>query len=232
MLRRDMPEIAACMVPIIEDYQERIQPGHQVLEIGCGYWSALRDRSEQVGAHWEGIDAVAEYMGRKVVATRVENLADLSFESDRFDFVMGNQTMEHWGEYGCDLSWGLYQCFRVLKPGGTLLLNVPIHFHGTREFMLGDYASLERLFAPFSSQVHFERWAEPRAPLPPCHPFPHYWAFRNRPAYILDVQAVKDRPLPSGYDNRAGCSGARAQLRNRPLSWNVYRVLRKLRFVR
>ncbi|MHB1035277.1 MAG: class I SAM-dependent methyltransferase [Pirellulales bacterium] len=216
------------MIPIVEEYLSLINAGMQVLEIGCGSWDWIKRQCEQVGACYEGIDVQPEYFGKRVIATRIENLQHLSFEDERFDLVIGNQTMEHWAENGCTVLWGLYQCFRVCKAGGRVLMNVPIHFHGTRAFMLGEIDALRELFARFSSTVRLEEWGVPSDPLPPLFPHGGYWPLRRKPAYVLAVQAAKDRPMPARVGNRGASSGRMAQLLNYPFSYNVYRVLRKL----
>jgi len=215
------------MIPIVEDYLFFIREGMRILDVGCGSWDMIKGYCKKIGAHYEGIDTEIHYFGKKTVATHIENLAELSFPNEYFELVIGNQTMEHWGENGCTLRWGLYQCFRVCKQNGQVLMNVPIHFHGTREFMLGELEALSRLFIPFSGQISFHKWGSPRDVIGALFPFPGYWLLRDRPAYILDIQAVKDRPLPSGYTNSDARSGRLAQLLNYPLSYNVYRVLRK-----
>lgn len=225
------PPLGGCVIPIVQNYCQMISKGTRVLDIGCGSWSLLKQRCNSVGAHYDGIDVLEEYFGVETVATRIENLAELSFPDDHFDAVIGNQTMEHWGEYGCTLNWGLHQCFRVCKPGGRVCLNVPIYFHGTREFMLGDLDGIRRLFEPFSSETTFEAWGKPCDPLPPVNPFKGYWRHRGKPPYVLDIQAIKNRPLPAGCSNRGAVSGRRAQLQNYPLSYNVYRVLRRLKLL-
>jgi len=222
------PPLGACMIPIVEDYLSLIQPGMRVLDIGCGTWSTIKTHCEKVGATYEGIDIDEEYFGIKTIATRLENLAELSFPDEIFDFVIGNQTMEHWEEYGCSLDWGLYQCFRVCKPQGRVLMNVPIYFHGTKTFMLGDLDKIKDVFNPFSSQVSFHPWGNPSYPLPGLLPYPGYWVLRDKPAYVLDIHAIKDRPLTKGYNNNKALSGRLSQLRNYPFSYNIYRVLRKL----
>jgi SAM-dependent methyltransferase len=226
------PPTGACMIPIVHAYLEKIRAGHRVLEIGCGSWPLIKNHCEKVGAHYEGIDTQAEYFGIKNICTRIENLASLSYNDESFDFVIGNQTMEHWGEHGCSLEWGLYQCFRVCKTGGQVLLNIPFHFHGTKEFMLGKRKKLERLLKPFSTQVRFESWGNPTEPIPPYYPFPDFWRLRHQPAYVVDINCVKDRPLPQGYSNRKGYTGRMAQILRYPVSFNTYRVLRKLHFIR
>lgn len=221
------PPLGACEIPIVEDYLHLIKPGMYVLDIGCGSWDRIKSYCENVGAHYEGIDTEPEYFGKKSVATRFENLADLSFSNESFDLVIGNQTMEHWAEHGCTVRWGLYQCFRVCKMGGQVLMNVPIHFHGTRSFMLGDLESLERLFSLFSNQVHFYKWGFPSDPIPNFFSYPRYSRLQDKPAYVLDIQAIKDRPLPEGLSNFGAAYGRFSQLINYPLSYNLYRVTSK-----
>ncbi len=221
------PPIGACMMPIVRSYLKLIEPKHQVLEIGCGTWSPIKDQSERVGAGYEAIDVQEQYYGENVVATRIENLAALSYENDRFDIVVGNQTMEHWAEHGCTMEWGLYQCFRVLKPGGTLLLNVPIYFHGTKDFLHGRLDRLKALFSRFSGDCVFESWGQDPAPLPRFYAHPRFWALENRSAYILDIRARKDKALPRNVSNRLGLQGKLGQLFHYSLEYNVYRLLKK-----
>lgn len=222
------PPIGACMIPIVEDYLTMIRPGMRVLDIGCGSWELIRRHCQTIGASYDGIDIASDYFGVKTVATRLENLADLSFPDECFDMVLGNQSMEHWEEYGCTLAWGLYQCFRVCKPGGRVLLNVPFHYHGTAPFLLGRIETLRELFRPYSDRVEFHEWGNPSDPLPPYLPNVGYWRLSGRTAYVVDIHAVKDRPLPAGYSNRGAHTGRLAELMKYPFSFNIYRVLRKL----
>jgi Methyltransferase domain len=216
------PPLGACMVPIVEDYMTLIRPGMRVLEVGCGDWAWIRDRCREVGADYEGIDVAPD----SSVATRTANLADLSFEDETFDLVFATQSMEHWSEHGCSLRRGLHQCFRVSKPLGTIHLNVPIHFHGTSEFMLGRLGKITELMYAFSNTVDLEAWGRPSAPIPRCHPYPGYWRLVRRPAYVLDIRARRDKPLGSMPHNWA-LRGRAAQLTRYPISFNLYRGLRK-----
>lgn len=216
--RKRPAPLAACPIPIVEGYAARLERGHAVLEVGCGSWSRLRDRCVEVGARYEGIDGAPSAAS---LATRFENLADLSFADETFDFVVGTQSMEHWAEYGCSLEWGIYQCFRACKPGGSVLMNVPIHFHGTSEFMLGRLDRLRELFARFSTQVTFEEWGRDSGPVPEYYPYPGYLPLRRRPAYILDVHAVRDRGLPPAPRNTAR-TGLLGKLQAKPASYVLY----------
>jgi len=194
------PPLGACMIPIAEDYVKMINNGMRVLEIGCGSWSVIKDRCYEVGATYEGIDTRTEYFGNKTIATRLENLAELSFPDNYFDLVIGMQTMEHWPEQKCSLQWGLYQCFRVCKFYGRILMNVPINFHGSRIFMSGNLKKIKKIFLTFSSQVKFEPWGFPSYPLPPLICYPG-WVLRKKISFIVDIQAIKDKELSGHYHN-------------------------------
>jgi SAM-dependent methyltransferase len=226
-LGREFPPhpFSACVIPIVEQYCDLIQPGQAVLEIGCGTWSAIRDRCLMVGAHYEAIDIAESYYGLPTVATRIENLAALSFEDDRFDLVFGNQTLEHWGEYGCRTEWGLQQCFRVAKPRGLVALNVPIHFHGVSPFFDGDIARIRQIFAAFSDRVELTEWGREHDPLEPYFAHPGYPALAQQNAWILDIRATKTGPAKRRFSNAFAASGKAAQVLSFPLSWTVHRLL-------
>jgi SAM-dependent methyltransferase len=215
------------MLPISDRYLTRIAPGESVLEIGCGTWSKVRDHCHRIGANWEGIDTADAYFGRPVIASRIENLADLTLADDTFDWVIGTQTMEHWAENGCSREWGLHQVFRVCKPGGGVLLNVPIYFHGTREFLTGDLETLRKSMSRFSSTVSFETWGRQTEPIPPFFAHPDYKPLARSSAWILDIHAKKDLPLPI-MTRRNSPSGRLAELLEYPFWYNVTRVKRRV----
>lgn len=218
----------SCIVAIVDDYLKDIVRGMRVLEIGCGTWRKIHDHCQSVGAHYEAIDVQREYYGLPCIATRYENLANLTYPDGEFDLVIANQTMEHWGEHGCTPAWGLYQCFRVLKPGGQLLLNVPLHFHGTKDFVHARLASLEKLFARFSDEVIFEKWGFPSDPFSPYFAHPGFGSLKGKPVHILDIRARKTRELPANVNNRLGVSGKLAQLIHYSIAYNFYRLRIKL----
>lgn len=112
-------------------------PG-RILEVGCGAYSFLRDSINQKEL-WEGID-VYEYdsRGRKCIATRIGSVHDIPFKSETFEYVLSNQSIEHWFEYGVSIRAGINEITRVLKPGGKLYINFPMYLHGHPLFVKGD----------------------------------------------------------------------------------------------
>lgn len=216
--RKRPAPLSACAIPIVEQYTKLIGGGDSILEVGSGSWSRLREHCEASGAAYEGIDGIQH---SRSIATRFENLANLSFGDKTFDFVVGTQSMEHWPEYGCSLAWGLYQCFRVCKDGGTVMMNVPIHFHGHTEFMLGRLERLHAMFEMFSSDVSFEEWGQDSDPIPAYHPYRGYFPLRNRHAYVLDIRAVRNKALPEGIRNTAW-KGFIGKFQTKPPSYIAY----------
>jgi SAM-dependent methyltransferase len=166
-----------------------------VLEIGCGTWSLLKTICIQAGALYEGIDTQAEYYGKPTIATKIENLQDLSFLDETFDLVIGSQTIEHWAEFGCDTAFGLYQCFRVCKVGGTVIMNAPVHFHGSRPFLMGDFDAIRNLFQTYSNAITIEPWGLESDPIPKFYTYKKYLALSGKHAYIIDIRAVKSSAM-------------------------------------
>lgn len=112
-----------CVTAIMLEYAALLQASQNVLEVGCGAWSPLKEQADQVGCRWEGIDVNDTYNGNPTVATKVASVAAIPFDDGEFDLVVATQSMEHWEEYRVDLYKGLSEVFRVLKPGGLALVN-------------------------------------------------------------------------------------------------------------
>jgi SAM-dependent methyltransferase len=229
--RRELPPapFSGCIIPIIEQYKNMIKPGYHVLEIGCGAWSPIKKHCEKIGATYEGIDTEEYYGNEKSVATRIENLTNLSFNDEQFDFVFGNQTMEHWEEYGCDISWGLSQCFRVCKTNGIVAQNVPIHFHGTKYFVNGDLESIRNMFRDFSNTITINSWGMKTNPLPPFFAHPNFLPLRSKSAYALDILAIKNKTPNKLYRKKYRHSGIIARFRSYPFFYFSYLVARKIK---
>jgi ubiquinone/menaquinone biosynthesis C-methylase UbiE len=106
-----------------------------VLEVGCGSSKKggfIKQMVEKNGNRWTGIDLV-----KTDLTSYVCDVTNMPFADGSFDTVIGNQTMEHWP----NVPRALGEIYRVLETGGRVYLNVPIHLHETKDFVLGDLAS-------------------------------------------------------------------------------------------
>lgn len=188
-------QLRACVVAIVSEYCDLIKPEHRVLEIGCGTWSPIRDYCLMIGAVWDGVDVQSTYYGKPTIATRIESVEALSFADESFDFVIGNQTLEHWEEFGCRPELGLWQCFRCCKPGGWVLLNVPIGFHGSRMFVECNLGAIHNLFRKFAAEVMLISRRRESTPLPRIDLLQGY---RHSPggSYNLDIRCKRGPDLP------------------------------------
>ena len=109
----------------------RIQPGEQVLEVGCGTGDVALTAGLEVGEHGtvSGVDpapemiAVARSKAARAatsVSFQVGVIESLAFPDATFDVVLSSLMMHHLPE---DLKrQGLTEIARVLKPGGRVLI--------------------------------------------------------------------------------------------------------------
>jgi ubiquinone/menaquinone biosynthesis C-methylase UbiE len=103
------------------------EPPRRVLDIGCGTGYLLRLLADRLPDATElvGVDPAP-----RMVATALAGTADqrirfsvgvaehLTCPDDRFDLVVSTTSFDHWS----DQPAGLSECFRVLGPGGRLVL--------------------------------------------------------------------------------------------------------------
>lgn len=124
----------------------RLSANSRLLEIGCGTYSLLHSsmRAPQV---WEGIDvASSDQKGNRSIATRLASVHSIPWPSRSFDYVVSNQSIEHWHEYGVTLQEGLAEIHRVLVRDGRAVINFPVHLHGHRLFVQGCFEEIDRIF--------------------------------------------------------------------------------------
>jgi 2-polyprenyl-3-methyl-5-hydroxy-6-metoxy-1,4-benzoquinol methylase len=104
-----------------------LEPGMAVLEVGCGIGYFTKEILK-VGVGLTAIDISPELV---VIAKReippggklslsIQNAYDLGFQGSRFDAVVGSSVLHH-----LDVERALRECFRVLKPGGTIGFTEP-----------------------------------------------------------------------------------------------------------
>jgi ubiquinone/menaquinone biosynthesis C-methylase UbiE len=107
-----------------------VQPGHRVLDVGCGtgYFAGLLARTVGPSGLVVGVDAsseMIEYASRHRGHAgncwfQLGTAESLSFPSDHFDVVVSSLFMHH---LPADLQvTALSEMWRVLHPGGTLLI--------------------------------------------------------------------------------------------------------------
>ena len=161
----DTSPLRACLKALLEKECAQVR-GH-VLEIGCGNWDFARQLLEENGCEWLCLDpALIDKKGRRSIATHQGVVSSLPFPDDFFDYVLGNQTMEHWREYHTSYFDALNEIYRVLKPGCILSLNVPIHLHGDKIFIQGDKKAILELFSnSLWTDVSYESWRKDYEPL-------------------------------------------------------------------
>ncbi len=109
-----------------------LAPGEKVLDVGCGTGTLAIAAQGRVGPGGEvrGIDAAPEMIAvacRKAVKAgvdvdlRVGLIEDIPFPDDQFDIVISSLMIHHLP--GDDLKRrGFAEIYRVLKPGGRLLV--------------------------------------------------------------------------------------------------------------
>ena len=143
------------------------------LEIGFGTWPLARNLIRRGGGTWTGIDPGQPKDSRSRIGKGgYGHVADIPFPDSTFDMIFGIQTFEHWGQrvkaYMPPSKYEdcMGEILRVLKPGGNLYLDAPMHLHGNEMFIMGDVEKLRTLFDDSKwEDVVVERWRRKYEPL-------------------------------------------------------------------
>jgi len=184
--------IRKCVIALLEKECEHLRK-MRVLEIGCGGWDFAKSILEANGCEWFGVEPqLVDEKGRPSIATHQGSVTKLPFENNFFDYVLGNQTLEHWYEFKVSFSKAFREIYRVLKPGGTISMNVPIHLHGYPFFVKGDISGILELFNPNLWQnVRYEPWRKSYEPLQPFRG----WRLNG----ISDKVLIRSQQQPSSW---------------------------------
>lgn len=103
-----------------------ISKGMTVLELGCGvgYFTEYLARSGATiianDISPDLLDVARQRVTAGNVTFKVENAYDLTYEDETFDSVVGSSVLHH-----LEVDQALEECFRVLKPGGTIYFTEP-----------------------------------------------------------------------------------------------------------
>lgn len=159
----------------------QISPGNRVLDVGCGTGDLTIEAKVRAGSAGEvtGIDASPEMVNtaRQKVAHTAVNInfqnaliEDIPFPDNYFDVALSSLMMHHLPAELKDR--GIAEIYRVLKPGGTVLI---MDMKGPSSFMSrvlltllfhgGMQAGLEQL-APKLTQAGFTNLTTGRMNLP------------------------------------------------------------------
>lgn len=147
-------------IPFLEDYLKDLPAGASVIDLGCGngaLLAALRER----GWRLTGIDisrsgiqlAQKTYPGIQFeLADATGDLSDLGYGT--YDLVLSTDTIEH---IFLPRKYTL-NCFKLLKPGGTLLMTTPYHGYikNLGSSILGTW---DHHWAPLHDYGHIKFWS-------------------------------------------------------------------------
>lgn len=165
----------------------------EILEVGHGVCRVYRRYLLSRGLRWKGIDPrwPDDPRNHRWQAT----VSHIPFPDCSQDWVFCLNCMEHWEEYGDSLADGMRELHRIVKPGGKLLITVPIYWHGGDEFYFCRLKEIESLFDTKWTDTHFEAWRRDHVPLQPHH----FWAEgKNKRRRMALMQQLHFSP-PSSY---------------------------------
>lgn len=144
-----------------------------VLEIGFGRFKLAKNLIQRSGGTWTGVEPRRPENETPVIGKGgYGHATHVPFPDQTFDKVFAVQSMEHWGQKAggvrepSSYSECIAEISRVLKPGGTVYLDAPVHFHGNEMFIMGDVEKVRSLF-PLDQwkNIHIEKWRENYSPL-------------------------------------------------------------------
>jgi len=144
-----------------------------VLEIGFGRFKLAKKLIQRSGGTWTGVEPRRPENETPVIGKGgYGHATHVPFPDETFDMVFAVQSIEHWGQKagGVREPSSYPDCIaeikRVLKPGGTVYLDAPVHFHGNEIFIMGDVDKVRSLFPEDQwKNVHIEKWREDYLPL-------------------------------------------------------------------
>lgn len=210
--------IRKCSIAFLEREFSKLH-GKRVLEIGCGTWAWPRNLVLNTGNEWFGIEPNLSQSPPPRIDQRPEELLPsrgrvlqgtgcrLPFRDGSMDVVFATNTLEHVREWGEPFRGFFIEAWRILKDGGRLLLDFPIHLHGHAMFLDGEIPHILALWnASMWSELGIEEWRKDHQPLEPYygwrrpgHTPPRVTTAPGPSSYVISVSAVKRLP-PSGLN--------------------------------
>jgi len=192
-----------CIVASIESHFHSCKD-LQVLEIGFGHFWLPRNLIQRSGGTWTGIEPRQKKKAELGKGGHGQ-AGDIPFADNTFDLIYGIQSLEHWAQGYKTVAKGytyedyMREVHRVLKPGGKVYFDVPIHDHGHEMFIMGDFDRIRGLFGPEGWQdVLLEKWREDHEPLPVQRPRPRKvkeWPDEIRTYSPEEVEKVRTKGI-------------------------------------
>jgi len=144
-----------------------------VLEIGFGRFKLAKNLIQRSGGTWTGVEPRRPKNEKPVIGKGgYGHATHIPFPDQTFDKIFAIQSMEHWGQKAggvrepSSYSDCITEISRVLKPGGSIYLDAPVHLHGNEIFIMGDVEKVRSLFpATHWKNVQIEKWREEYSPL-------------------------------------------------------------------
>jgi len=164
--------IRKCVVSSIEAHLYDCS-GKDVLEIGFGKFKLAKNLVTRSGGTWTGIEPRRPKNEKPVIGKGgYGHATHIPFDEHTFDKVFAIQSIEHWAQRagGVREPSSYTECIaeiaRVLKPGGELYLDAPVHFHGNEMFIVGDVEKVKSFFPDTQwKNVQIEQWRKQFEPL-------------------------------------------------------------------
>ena len=190
-----------CVVSSIEAHLHNCS-GKNVLEIGFGKFKLAKSLVNRSGGIWTGVEPRRPKNEKPTIGKGgYGHATDIPFPESTFDKVFAIQSVEHWGQRagGVREPSSYTDCVteiaRVLKPGGSLYLDAPIHFHGNEMFIMGDIDKIRSYFPEESwENVLIEQWRkqfEPQEAFKPPAKMIRDWPIEICNYPQQDVEAIK-----------------------------------------
>ncbi len=212
---------------------------HWLLDIGCRDAQHTMQLVQRYRCHAVGIDPVDDHVANALVAVAAHDLRDrltvskgrieaLPGQNGRFDFIWCRDVLNHI----TDLRKGLQECFRVLRPGGHMLI------YQTFATNLLEPAEAVRLYLPLAivptnmSHDYFESIAQ-RVGFQIVEKdlvgseWREYWeedGTRTTSTQLLHLARLRRRR--DAYINKVGRTVYEVELAN--CFWGIYQMLGKL----
>ena len=138
---------------------EFVQPDSALLELGCGTGYFTQEIAK-TGANIVAIDISPELLKiaennvqNKNVSFKEENAYNMTFEDNRFDYILGSSVLHH-----LDIKKAISEIYRVLKDGGVIAFTEP-NMMNPQIALQKNIPYLKRKLGDSPDETAFFRWS-------------------------------------------------------------------------